>query len=93
MSAALYDAMFTRSTTLRFAAAETPQPVLAAFAELREVIKAINDDQDVDTLTEVLWAALHGLITLTRGGRLREGYDSDRVEILIAGFCGRLSGL
>jgi AcrR family transcriptional regulator len=88
---ALYDAMFTRSTTLRFAAADTPQPLVAAFAELREVIKAINDDQDVDTLTEVLWAALHGLTSLTRSGRLRQGYDSDRVEILVAGFAGRVS--
>jgi AcrR family transcriptional regulator len=90
---ALYDAMFTRSTTLHFAAAETPQPLVVAFAELREVIKAINDDQDVDTLTEVLWAALHGLTTLTLGGRLRQGYDSDRVEILVAGFAGRVSAV
>jgi AcrR family transcriptional regulator len=90
---ALYDAMFTRSTTLRFAAAETPQPLVVAFAELREVIKAINDDQDVDTLTEVLWAALHGLTSLTLGGRLPQGYDSDRVEILVAGFAGRVSAV
>jgi AcrR family transcriptional regulator len=90
---ALYDAMFTRSTTLRFAAAETPQPLVAAFTELREVIKAINDDQDVDTLTEVFWAALHGLTTLTLGGRLRQEYDSDRVEILVAGFAGRVSAV
>jgi AcrR family transcriptional regulator len=83
---ALYDAMFTRATTLHFAAAETPQQLSAAFEELREVTKAIAFDQDVDTLTEVLWAALHGLTTLTRSGRLRQGCDSDRLDLLVAEF-------
>jgi AcrR family transcriptional regulator len=83
---ALYDAMFTRATTLRFAAAETPPSMTAAFAELREVVTPLAHDQDLDTLTEVLWAALHGLTTLTLSGRLRHGYDSDRVELLVAEF-------
>jgi AcrR family transcriptional regulator len=86
---ALYDAMFTRTTTLHFAAAETPQQLSAAFAELRAVTQAIAYDGDVDTLTEVLWAALHGLTTLTRSGRLRQGCDSDRIEILVANFLPR----
>ncbi|MDT5216348.1 MAG: hypothetical protein QOK18_4587, partial [Mycobacterium sp.] len=38
---ALYEAMFTRATKLRFAADDTPPPLLAAFSELREAISAI----------------------------------------------------
>ena len=82
-SPALYDAMFTRSTTLQFAVTKTPSELQTAFAELREVMAEIADDQDADTLTEVLWAALHGLATLARSGRLRPGVDSDRVELLV----------
>jgi AcrR family transcriptional regulator len=84
---ALYEAMFTRSTTLRFAAADTPPQLSAGFAELREAVTAVADGRDVDTLTEVLWAALHGLTALTRSHRLRPGHDSDRIDRLAAQFC------
>jgi AcrR family transcriptional regulator len=83
---ALFDAMFTRTTTLHFAAADTPPELTAAFAELRAAVSAIAGERDVDTLSEVLWAALHGLVTLDRSGRLRPEYESDRVELLIAAF-------
>lgn len=81
---ALYDAMFTRATTLHFASAETPHELSAGFAELRAVVTALAHNQDVDTLTEVFWAALHGIIMLTRSGRLRPGRDSDRLDLLVA---------
>ena len=83
---ALYDTMFTRATTLHFATIEAPHQLSAAFAELRVVVTAVAHNQDVDTLTEVLWAALHGLITLTRSGRLRPERDSDRLDLLVAEF-------
>jgi AcrR family transcriptional regulator len=83
---ALYDAMFTRATRLRFGADDTPAPMSAAFAELREAVAIIAGRRDVDTLTEVLWAALHGLTTLGRHDRLRPGREADRVELLIAQF-------
>ena len=83
---ALYDAMFTRTSRLRFGANDTPAPLTAAFAELREAVAAVVVGQDVDTLTEVLWAALHGLITLGRGDRLRPGRDTDRIELLVNQF-------
>ena len=83
---ALYDAMFTRATRLRFGAADTPAPLAAAFAELRETVATVADGRDVDTLTEVLWAALHGLTTLARNDRLRPGRDTDRVDLLVAQF-------
>jgi AcrR family transcriptional regulator len=80
----LFDAMFTRTTTLRFAAADTPPELNAAFTELRAAVDLVADTRDADTLTEVLWAALHGLVTLDRSGRLRPEYQAARVDLLIA---------
>ena len=82
----LYDAMFTRATGLRFAAEDTPIQLRAAFAELREAVADVAGGQDVDTLTEVLWAALHGLSTLGRSERLRPGRDTERIELLVTQF-------
>jgi AcrR family transcriptional regulator len=83
---ALYDAMFIRTTTLHFATAEAPQQLSAAFAELRAVVTAVAHNDDVDTRTEVLWAALHGLITLARSGRLRPERETERLDLLVAEF-------
>jgi AcrR family transcriptional regulator len=83
---ALYDAMFSRATRLRFGAEDTPAPLTAAFTEIREAVAAVGSGPDVDTLTEVLWAALHGLTTLGRNDRLRPGRDTDRIELLVTQF-------
>jgi AcrR family transcriptional regulator len=82
----LYDAMFTRTTRLRFGAEDTPAPLTAAFAEVREAVAGLGGESDVDTLTEVLWAALHGLTTLSRSDRLRPGRDHDRIDLLVTQF-------
>ncbi|MEU7615319.1 TetR/AcrR family transcriptional regulator [Micromonospora rifamycinica] len=81
---ALYDAMFTRPTRLRFGTQETPTPLVAAFGELRAAVATIATAHDVDTLTEVVWASLHGLAILGRSGRLRPGHSVDRIEVLVA---------
>jgi len=86
---AVYDAMFTRATTLRFAAQDTPAQLEAAFAELRHAVSLAADEHDADTLTEVFWAALHGLVTLSHAGRLRPGYDSERLQLLVDEFTSR----
>ena len=86
---AVYDAMFTRATTLRFAAQDPPPALTAAFAELHQAVGVIAGEQDADALTEVFWAALHGLVTLSRAGRLRPGYDSDRLQLLVNQFTSR----
>lgn len=83
---AVYDAMFTRVTTLHFAAQDTPPQLSAAFAELRQVVGLVADERDVDSLTEVLWAALHGLVTLGRAGRLRPDYASERLQLFVDQF-------
>jgi AcrR family transcriptional regulator len=84
---AVYYAMFTDRTTLRFAEPDTPPELAAAFGELRQAMGAIVDEADADTLAEVFWAALHGLTTLSSGGRLRPQYDRERAQALIARFC------
>jgi AcrR family transcriptional regulator len=63
---AVYDAMFTQATRLRLATEDTPVELSAAFAQLRETVTGVAGRRDTDTLTEVLWAALHGLTTLGR---------------------------
>ena len=83
---ALYDAMFTRATRLRFGAEDTPAPLSAGFAELRAAVTSVASGRDVDTLTEVLWAALHGLTTLGHNDRLRPGRETERIELLVAQF-------
>lgn len=83
---AVYDAMFTRATALQFAAEDTPDELLAAFAALHQAVGMVAGEQDADTRTEVFWAALHGLVTLGRTGRLRPAYDSDRLRVLVDKF-------
>jgi len=84
---ALYDAMFTRATRLRFGK-DTAAPLSTAYAELRAAAATIAGERDVDTLTEVLWAALHGLTTLSRNDRLRPRHGIDRMDLLIAQLRG-----
>jgi AcrR family transcriptional regulator len=83
---AVYDAMFTRATALRFASDDTPPQLEAAFAELRQAVALVADKHDADTLTEVFWATLHGLVVLSRTGRLRLDYESERLQLLVKQF-------
>ncbi len=85
---ALYDAMFTRAARLHFGAEDTPAAVSAGFAQLRAAVDPLAGGRDVETLTEVLWAALHGLTMLGRNDRLRPGRDDERIELLVAQFRG-----
>jgi len=83
---AVYDAMFLRATTLQFAADDTPSQLSAAFAALDEAVDDAAGGRGTDTLTEVFWAALHGLVILTRTGRLRSGHEAARLQLLVDQF-------
>ncbi|WP_426512081.1 TetR/AcrR family transcriptional regulator [Dactylosporangium sp. McL0621] len=83
---ALYDAMFARAVDLPFAAEETPAPLRAAFGALVSALTPFAGGDDVGLLTETLWAALHGLVTLTRGERLPREQQDRRLAILLARF-------
>ncbi|MET8582678.1 WHG domain-containing protein [Streptomyces collinus] len=86
---ALYDAMFTHLVDLPFATDEAPEPLRAAFGEMLRVVEPITaEGEDPGLLTETFWAALHGLVTLTRGGRLPEPAHERRLTLLIDHFAG-----
>ena len=84
----LYDVMFVGPPAITFAAgAATPSPAHTAF---HLVAAAVGESgvtpAQIDTVTEVVWASLHGLVTLSITSRLRPGraLQQKRLEQLIA---------
>ncbi|RST17699.1 TetR/AcrR family transcriptional regulator [Streptomyces sp. WAC05374] len=81
---AVYDAMFRLDGGLAFAHEDTPEPLKDAFAALLESLAEVaGDGVHPGMFTEVFWAALHGLATLTRAGRLPPEDMERRVELLV----------
>ncbi|GIG56327.1 TetR family transcriptional regulator [Longispora fulva] len=80
---ALYDAMFSLATDLPFGGPDAPEALREAFGQLLGVFVPLAGDRDAETFTEVGWSALHGLVTLTRGGRLRPDLAERRLTILV----------
>ncbi|GAA0314171.1 TetR/AcrR family transcriptional regulator [Actinoallomurus spadix] len=81
---AVYDALFELDGGLAFAHEDTPQPLRDAFAALLESLGEVaGDGVHPGMFTEVFWAALHGLATLTRAGRLPPEDAERRVELLV----------
>ena len=97
---ALYEAMFSLPLDVRFASPEhTPQPLQDGFAQLVAVLAPSSERAggtpdageggeygDAGVHAEVFWSALHGLATLTRGGRLPAGHQPTRLDLLLARF-------
>ncbi|MEU9088762.1 TetR/AcrR family transcriptional regulator [Streptomyces sp. NPDC048428] len=81
---AVYDALFQLDGGLAYAQEDTPEPLKDAFAALLESLaEAAGDGVHPGLFTEVFWAALHGLATLTRAGRLLPEDAGPRVELLV----------
>jgi AcrR family transcriptional regulator len=81
---AVYDAMFQLDGGLAFANEDTPEPLKDGFAALLESLGEVAGDGVHPALfTEVFWASLHGLATLTRAGRLPPADAERRVELLV----------
>lgn len=81
---AVYDAMFQLGGGLAFADEDTPEPLKDAFAALLENLGEVaGDGVHPGLFTEVFWAALHGLATLTRAGRLPPEDAERRTELLV----------
>ncbi|SEE98282.1 TetR/AcrR family transcriptional regulator [Streptomyces sp. Ag109_O5-10] len=81
---AVYDALFQLDGGLPYAQEDTPEPLKDAFAALMESLGEVaGDGVHPGLFTEVFWAALHGLATLTRAGRLPRGDAERRVELLV----------
>jgi AcrR family transcriptional regulator len=72
----VYEAMFSMSTGLTFAAADTPAPLRRAFAGIRDAFPGADEVR-----VELVWATLHGLATLQAGGRLPAGRAAERLAL------------
>jgi len=81
---ALYEAMFTMPTGLRFADGDTKPELRAAFAALAAVVTPSANVNEV--VTETFWAALHGLAELERSGRIRRSARNERMALIVNGF-------
>ncbi|MEU2237439.1 TetR-like C-terminal domain-containing protein, partial [Streptomyces vietnamensis] len=69
---------------LAYAQEDTPEPLKDAFAALMETLEEVaGDGVHPGLFTETFWAALHGLATLTRAGRLPPEHTGQRVELLV----------
>ncbi|MEV5086719.1 TetR/AcrR family transcriptional regulator [Streptomyces griseoincarnatus] len=82
---AVYDAMFQLDGGLAFAAEDTPEALKDGFAALLESLRHVaGEGVEPGLFTEVFWASLHGLATLTRAGRLPVGDAERRVWLLVS---------
>jgi AcrR family transcriptional regulator len=79
---AVFEAIFTLAEGLPFGA-DAPEALKAAFAEIYAVFAPLAGDRDPDAFTEVGWAAIHGLASLGRDGRLRPDLLEQRLPILL----------
>lgn len=77
---AVYEAMFSMRTDLRFAAADAKSELKDGFAALMAVVAPSSSDAEI--ATETFWAALHGLAELERSGRIRASARSERIALL-----------
>ncbi|MFF7442487.1 TetR/AcrR family transcriptional regulator [Streptomyces sp. NPDC008122] len=81
---AVYDALFQLDGGLAYAQEDTPAPLKDAFAALLECLGEVAGEGVHPALfTEVFWAALHGLATLSRAGRLPREFMEQRVELVV----------
>jgi AcrR family transcriptional regulator len=81
---AVYDAIFRLDGGLAYAQEDTPEPLKDAFAALLECLGEVAGEGVAPELyTEVFWASLHGVATLTRSRRLLPEDAESRVELLV----------
>jgi AcrR family transcriptional regulator len=71
-----YEAMFSLPSGLRFAADDTPEAMHRAFRGIRDGFLAADE-----THAEVAWSVMHGLATLSAGGRLRPDQVQARFDL------------
>ncbi|MFC8365349.1 TetR/AcrR family transcriptional regulator [Streptomyces griseorubiginosus] len=81
---AVYDALFQLDGGLAFAQEDTPESLKDAFAALLESLGEVaGEGVDTGLFTELFWASLHGLATLTRAGRLPPQDIEPRLDLLV----------
>ncbi len=83
---AMYEAMFHLATDYPFADPASPPPLHEGFAALRDALEAATGPDDLGLRTELFWSALHGVVTLTRSGRLPPEAQGERLRLLVSRF-------
>jgi AcrR family transcriptional regulator len=81
---AAYQAMFSLPTNVKWASAETPAPLRAAFNEIVSAFGPVNDRNAA--LAELVWGSLHGMAVLLRSGRIPQSAQEQRLDLLVALF-------
>ncbi|GAB2926648.1 TetR/AcrR family transcriptional regulator [Micromonospora polyrhachis] len=79
---ALYQAMFVLPTDVKFASAETPPPLRAAFGEFVNCFRPDNARRGLSA--EIIWSALHGLAVLSDSNRIPPDGQDERLDFLVA---------
>jgi AcrR family transcriptional regulator len=80
-SPALYEAMFSLSLSVPFGEAATPPELRFAFSQFLELFEGQSSRPEV--LSELFWAALHGIAELTRTSRFPPSRQKERVKTLV----------
>jgi len=80
-SPALYEAMFSLSLSIPFGEAATPPELRFAFSQILELFEGQSSRPEV--LSELFWAALHGIAELTRTKRFPPSRQKERVRTLV----------
>ncbi|MGV9294489.1 TetR/AcrR family transcriptional regulator [Amycolatopsis sp. NPDC003676] len=81
---AVYDAIFQLDGGIAFAQEDTPEPLKDAFAALMETLGEVaGEGVHPGLFTELFWASLHGIATLTRAGRQPREFAEQRVDLLV----------
>ncbi|WP_067852378.1 TetR/AcrR family transcriptional regulator [Nocardia shimofusensis] len=83
---ALYQAMFILPTDLKFASAQTPPPLRAAFDEFVHCFPPDNPRREL--FAEVVWSALHGMVVLADSGRIPAEGQQERLDFLVTRVAG-----
>ncbi len=81
---AAYQAMFSLPTNVKWASAETPASLRAAFNEIVSAFGPVNDRNAA--LAELVWGSLHGMAVLLRSGRIPQSAQEQRLDLLVALF-------
>jgi AcrR family transcriptional regulator len=81
---AAYQAMFSLPTKVKWASAETPAPLQAAFGEIVSAFGPFNDRNAA--LAELIWGSLHGMAVLLNSGRIPEEAQEQRLDLLVGLF-------
>ena len=80
-SPALYEVMFSLSLSVPFGEARTPPELRFAFSQFLDLFEGQSSRPEV--LSELFWAALHGIAELTRTRRFPPSRQKERVRTVV----------